>query len=49
MKRLHSSVDTLNKHEHLLYVTHNVKVGMIVFDSFTESSIVLFQDIVLVV
>lgn len=45
MKRLHTSVDTLNKHERLLFVTHNVKVGLIVFDSFVASSV----DFVLVI
>lgn len=37
-------MDTLNKHEHILVVTHNVKVGLIVvFDSCTVSSIVLLR------
>lgn len=41
MKRLHTSVDTLNKHECLLFVTHNAKLWLIaVFDSFIESAIV---------
>lgn len=48
MKRLHTSVDTLNKHERLLFVTHNVKVRLIVvFDSFTASPIVLAETLFL--
>lgn len=47
MKRLHTSVDTLNKHECLLFVTHNVKAGLIVFDSFTASSLVLVKTLFL--
>lgn len=48
MKRLHNSVDTLNKHERLLFLTHNVKIGVIViFDSFTASSVVLAKTLFL--
>lgn len=38
-------MDTLNKHECLSFVTHKVKAGLIVFDSFAASSLVAVETL----